>query len=213
MLYLKSLRKHTLVTVPRSTGFVHILSPRPPPRLPPSPHSHTLPNIIGLCSEKAVRDSGTKAEAFCPVRAPVPAHKSAFSSNHSSGRKGVLLCDGTLELGAHTATSIRARPYARSWVGRRVRGREEGRTAGGAASREYDGRRTRMMGVGPLGEPASSSSPFVSMRTASNSTVCEPVKLSPDVPLVKLSPDVPLVKFDPDASCSAASPISARLNT
>ena len=147
------------------------------------------------------------------MRAPVPAHKSAFSSNHSSGRKGVLLCDGTLELGAHTATSIRARPYARSWVGRRVRGREEGRTAGGAASREYDGRRTRMMGVGPLGEPASSSSPFVSMRTASNSTVCEPVKLSPDVPLVKLSPDVPLVKFDPDASCSAASPISARLNT
>ena len=25
--------------------------------------------------------------------------------------------------------------------------------------------------------------------------------------------DVPLVKLDPDASCSAASPISARLNT
>ena len=138
------------------------------------------------------------------MRAPVPAHRSAFSSNHSSDRKGVLLCDGTLELGAHTATSIRARPYARSCVGRRVRGREEGRTAGGAASREYDGRRTRMMGVGPLGELASSSSPFAAMRTVSNFTVWDSVKLSPDVPLVE---------FDPDASCSAASPISARLNT
>ena len=72
---------------------------------------------------------------------------------------------------AHTtAASIRARPYARSCVVRRVRGRGEGRTAGGAASREYDGRRTRMMGVGPLGELVSSSSPFVSMRTASNFT-------------------------------------------
>ena len=138
------------------------------------------------------------------MRAPVPAHKSAFSSNHSSGRKGVLLCDGTLELVAHTATSIRARPYARSCVGRRVRGREEGRTAGGAASREYDGRRTRTMGVGPLGEPASSSSPFASTWTVSNSRVWDSVMLSPDMPVVK---------FDPDASCSAASPISARLNT
>ena len=139
------------------------------------------------------------------MRAPVPAHRSAFSSNHSSGRKGVLLCDGTLELVAHTtAASIRARPYARSCVVRRVRGRGEGRTAGGAASREYDGRRTRMMGVGPLGELASSSSPFASMWTVSNSTVWDSVMLPPDMPVVK---------FDPDASCSAASPISARLNT
>jgi len=75
--------------------------------------------------------------------------------------RGLLLCDGTLEL--ETVASTRTRPNARSCDGRRLRGLEEGRTADGAVSREYDGRRAREMSVGPPFELASSP-PFATMQ-------------------------------------------------
>ena len=78
--------------------------------------------------------------------------------------RGLLLCDGTLEL--ETVASTRTRPNARSCDGRRLRGLEEGRTADGAVSREYDGRRAREMSVGPPFELASSP-PFATMQIES----------------------------------------------
>ena len=55
----------------------------------------------------------------------------------SAGSRGLLLCAGTLEL--EPVASTRTRPYPRFCADdRRVRGLEEGRTADGAASREYD---------------------------------------------------------------------------
>eukprot|EP00964_Phaeocystis_antarctica_P114465 scaffold78421_cov63-Phaeocystis_antarctica.AAC.3 len=75
---------------------------------------------------------------------------------HSFLGRALPLCDGTLELETATVTSNHARPCARSCVVRRLRGLEEGRTADGAASREYDGRRARAMGIGPPFELASS---------------------------------------------------------
>ena len=103
---------------------------------------------------------------------PRLAHKSFFDIG-----RGLLLCNGTLvELEAHTAASIRARPYAISCDGRRLRGLEGGRTAGVAASREYDGRRTRTMGRGSPVELASFPS-FASMWTASKSTMWTGVPL------------------------------------
>ena len=84
--------------------------------------------------------------------------------------RGLLLCDGTLEL--ETVAPTRTRPYARSCDGRRPRDLGEGRTADGAASREYDGRRARAMGVGPPFELASSP-PFATMQIAYKSA-CGP---------------------------------------
>ena len=63
---------------------------------------------------------------------------------HSPMGRGLLLCGGTLEL--ETVAPTRTRPY-RSCDGRRLRGLGEGRTADGAASREYDGPRSRAMRV------------------------------------------------------------------
>ena len=59
----------------------------------------------------------------------------------SMGRGVAPLQCGTLVFEAIAST--RARKHARSCVDRRLRGFEEGRTAGGAASREYDGRQGR----------------------------------------------------------------------
>ena len=70
----------------------------------------------------------------------------------------MLLCDGTLEF--ETVASTRTQ-----CVARRVRGQEEERTAGCAASREYDGRRARAMSVGPPFELASSP-PFATTQIA-----------------------------------------------
>ena len=123
-----------------------------------------------------------------------------------------LLCDGTLEL--ETVASTLARPCARSCVSRRLRGRgrEEGRTAGGAERREYDGRRARAMGVGPPFKMASSS-PFALAWTMSNpsKSPCRPVGASPTPPSENAAPL--LVPFGPEVSCSVASPINARFNT
>ncbi len=60
----------------------------------------------------------------------------------SMGRGVAPLQCGTLVFEAIAST--RARKHARSCVDRRLRGFEEGRTAGGAASCEYDGRQGRV---------------------------------------------------------------------
>ena len=134
----------------------------------------------------------------------------------SAGSRGLLLCAGTLEL--EPVASTRARPYPRFCADdRRVRGLEEGRTADGAASREYDGRRARAitpMGVGPPFELASSSPPFATMEIASKST-CGPTGVGPKLLLLLSESTLVsfLVPFDLDTSCSAASPISVRFST
>ena len=131
----------------------------------------------------------------------------------SAGSRGLLLCAGTLEL--EPVASTRARPYPRFCADdRRVRGLEEGRTADGAASREYDGRRARAMGIGPPFELASSSPPFATMQIASKSAFgstgvgTKLLLLLSESTLVSL-----LVPFDLDTSCSAASPISVKFST
>ena len=120
----------------------------------------------------------------------------------------MLLCDGALEL--ETVASTRARPNARSCVGRRLRDLEEGRTAGGAASREYDGRRARAMMVGPPFEMASSP-PSTWIVSRSSKSPCGPARAGPTPPGENAAPL--LVPFGSDASCSAASPISVRFST
>ena len=133
---------------------------------------------------------------------------------HSFLGRALPLCDGTLELETATVTSNHARPCARSCVVRRLRGLEEGRTADGAASREYDGRRARAMGIGPPFELASSSPPFATMEIASKST-CGPTGVGPKLLLLLSESTLVsfLVPFDLDTSCSAASPISVRFST
>ena len=89
---------------------------------------------------------------------PAPACP-GWLTNHSSIGRGLFLCGGTLvELEAHTAASICARPYSPPCDGQRLRSLEGGRTAGVAPSREYDGRRGRRMGHGSPVELTSSPS-------------------------------------------------------
>ena len=110
----------------------------------------------------------------------------------------LLLCDGTLEL--ETVASTRTR-----CVARRVRGQEEERTAGGAASREYDGRRARAMGVGPPFELASSP-PFATTQIAYKSAR-GPIWVGPKLSLLLWETKLAslLVPFDSESSCSVAS--------
>ena len=113
-------------------------TPSPSPSHPSPHHSATRPLCLGLCSppkvEQALRKNGGEALCFCRLK------NRRHSSRHiSSAQRGLLLCIGTLEFETHTAASTRTRPHAQSCVDRRLRGIEEGRTADGAASFEYDG--------------------------------------------------------------------------
>ena len=147
---------------------------------------------------------------------PICRHHEGSSSLFCVGRALLLcdgtlefLCDGTLELETEVA-STRARPYARSCVERRLRGLEGVRTADGAASREYDGRRARAMSVGPPFEMASSPPSMCTVSRSSKSPF-GPAEAGPTPPSENAAPL--LVPFDPDVSCSAASPISVRFST